>query len=181
MKYLVVADIHGSSLAANRMQEVMDKDQIDACLLLGDILYHGPRNDLPEGYDPKSVITSLNLMKEKIIAICGNCDSEVDQMVLEFPILASSNQFFLGERKVLLTHGHREGDQYKQCLKPGDIYISGHTHLPLVSKEDDIFVLNPGSLALPKGGNPESYGILDEQGFVIYDVDKNVLLTLEFK
>lgn len=181
MKFMVVGDIHGSILAANKIQEVMQKGDITACLILGDILYHGPRNPILEEYKPKEVVEILNRFKTKIIAVKGNCDSEVDQMVLEFPITSSSNQLFLKERKVLITHGHLTDIEYKEVLQKGDVLICGHSHLLQAEYNNDIYFLNAGSLSLPKEKNPCTYGILSEEGFIIYDKDNQEVKSIQFE
>ncbi|MFV0480113.1 MAG: phosphodiesterase [Anaerorhabdus sp.] len=172
MKWMVVGDIHGSISAANKIKEVLSNKEIKGCLLLGDILYHGPRNPILEEYNPKAVVDILNSMKEKVIAVRGNCDSEVDQMVLAFPMMSDMNQLFLQDKKVILTHGHLEGD-YSTILEKGDILIQGHTHILKAEKVGDYYLLNAGSLSLPKENNPRTYGILSDKEFVVLDIEDN--------
>ncbi len=179
MKYIVVGDLHGSINAAKKVhQKVMNKE-VDGVLLLGDILYHGPRNPIPTDYNPGEVSSLLNEIKNRVIAVCGNCDSEVDQMVLEFPIGSVVNQLFLGNRKVLMTHGHRMDDNM-EYLEEGDILITGHTHIVKADLEKGIYHLNAGSLTFPKQDNPKTYGILEETGFSIYTMEDECIKTLKF-
>ncbi len=181
MKYLVVSDLHGSLFPAKFIQKTIQEGQVDGCLILGDVLYHGPRNALPTDYDPQGVLSLLNTVSKKIIAVQGNCDSEVDQMVLEFPIMAKSNQLFLGNRKVFMTHGH-EGDlDCLAFLDVGDICLSGHTHIPTAKNHGKYYQLNPGSIAIPKGGYLASYGILDEDGFAVYTMDAQQICAIQFE
>ena len=106
MKWMIASDIHGSAFYCEKMLKAFEREQADKLLLLGDILYHGPRNDLPKGYAPKKVIELLNNIKEKILCVRGNCDAEVDQMVLEFPVLADYMLLFDGTCAIYATHGH---------------------------------------------------------------------------
>lgn len=179
MNYIVLSDIHG---AYDHLEQVLKqlKDD-DLILILGDILYHGPRNQVPASYDPKKVIALLNPYKERIMAVRGNCDGEVDQMVLEFPITADYNQFMLGNRKLFMSHGHIYSPEHLPALKAKDIFMYGHVHLPKAELTDGIYILNPGSLSLPKEENPASYGILNEEKFEIYDMKGNVIKSIYFE
>ena len=146
-------------------------------ILLGDLLYHGPRNDLPREYNPKQTYALLNILKESIICVKGNCDTEVDQMVLDFPILSDYSSLFLDElggKMIYISHGHHQ----KPPLKQGDILVSGHTHIPMATEQDGIFLVNPGSVAIPKGGFPPSYCIYKDKTFTIRDFDDNTLMKL---
>lgn len=171
MKYMFASDIHGSAYYCRKMLDVFERSGAERLILLGDILYHGPRNDLPRDYDPKQVLAMLNSYKEKIYAVRGNCDSEVDQMVLEFPIMADYALLALNGKTIYATHGHVYNESCPPPMQPGDILIYGHIHLPVARPMGDKFLLNPGSVSLPKGGNPPSYGILDGDEFTIYDFD----------
>ena len=162
MKLLVVSDIHGSLFYTKKMVEIMEKEEVDKVILLGDLYYHGPRNPLPKEYNPQAVIQLLNSIKDKIIAIRGNCDSEVDQMVLEFPIMADYNIIPLNNRKLMASHGHIYHEkQLPNSLVEGDIFIFGHIHIPVLEQKDGVYILNPGSATLPKENHPNSYGILE--------------------
>lgn len=180
MRYLVVSDIHGSSIAAEKIAQLLQTNEFDACLCLGDILYHGPRNPLPEGHDPKKVVEVLNQWSKKIIAIRGNCDSEVDQMVLNFPLLSNENQLMLGNRRLFMTHGHLNMIEDLTFLNQGDLYLFGHTHIPMASFDNSNYVLNPGSASLPKENYPRSYGVIDEEGFKVYSFDGKVIKEIQF-
>jgi len=162
MKYLIASDIHGSAKSAQEILRIFEAEQADYLLLLGDFLYHGPRNPLPEEYNPGLVADLLNAYKEKIIAVRGNCDSEVDQLLLQFPMMHDTNTLILQNRKVVLSHGHiYHPDNLPQNLASGDIFMSGHIHLPILETTNGITIFNPGSVSLPKENHPPTYGILD--------------------
>ncbi len=180
MKILVISDIHGSLKYTDLALKAFVDHQADQILALGDFLYHGPRNPLTENYSPAEVLVKLNKVKDKIIAVRGNCDSEVDQMVLEFDMFRDHQTFKLGDRTVYATHGHVASPDNLPNLEKGSIFISGHIHLPVAIEKEGIFILNPGSISLPKENNPNSYGILTEDGFTIYDFDSNILKTIIF-
>lgn len=181
MKYLVVSDIHGSLSGAEALEESFQYHNADAILSLGDILYHGPRNDLPEDYTPKKVIEIIKKYTEEIITVRGNCDGEVDEMVLGFPILSTTNYFFLGKHKVCMSHGHVFGPDHLPPLAKDDIFLSGHTHIPTAyQNENDIYLLNPGSISLPKENHPRSYAVLDETSFTIYKLDHTEYMHIDF-
>lgn len=173
MRYMFASDIHGSAYYCRKMLEAYGRSGAERLILLGDLLYHGPRNDLPRDYDPKQVIAMLNEYKNQIYAVRGNCDSEVDQMVLEFPIMADYGLLAFNGKTIYATHGHVYHEKALPPMRPGDVLIHGHTHLPVAEPMGDCFLLNPGSVSLPKGGNPESYGILDGAVFTIHDFGGN--------
>ena len=175
MKLMIASDIHGSRFFTERMLERYQAEEADKLLLLGDILYHGPRNDLPRGYDPKNVATLLNSVKKALLCVRGNCDAEVDQMVLEFPILADYAILWLEGRTVFATHGHHYGADDPPPLQKGSILLHGHTHLMAMEERDGYLYLNPGSVSLPKGGNPNSYMIFEKGVFTLKDLEGNVL------
>ncbi len=168
MKYLVISDIHGSLSGAQCMIDAFDHHNCSRILCLGDVLYHGPRNDLPEDYAPKKVIEIMNSKWHDICAVRGNCDAEVDQMVLQFALTADYQVFQLGQRRVFMSHGHVYGPDHLPKMEEGDIFLSGHTHIPTAIKTEGIYLLNPGSSALPKQNHPKSYAVLDEEGFTVY-------------
>lgn len=181
MKLLIASDIHGDFDSANRMIEIYQKEGCDKILLLGDILYHGPRNDLPNTYDPKAVISLLNENRNAILAVQGNCDTEVDQMVLDFPILADYCYLSLDGLSVLATHGHRYNMESFDCLRAEEILLHGHTHvLKCMEFGNHNYYLNPGSIALPKEGNPRSYMIYESRCFTIKDLEGNIILQKTF-
>lgn len=163
MKIMAASDIHGSSIWAARIVETFHKEKADKLLLLGDLLYHGPRNDLPEDYAPKEVIKILNAEKDNILAVRGNCDAEVDQMVLEFPIMAEYLWLESGGVMIFATHGHHMGpDNVPTFLKKGDILLCGHTHVTADEMIGDIRYMNPGSPSIPKNGTKPSYIIIED-------------------
>lgn len=175
MKLLVASDIHGSAYYCRRLVERSESESPDRVLLLGDILYHGPRNDLPRDYAPKEVIAMLNPMKNKLICVRGNCDTEVDQMVLDFPILADYAIVFAGHRLVYATHGHNYNMNHLPPLSKGDILLHGHTHIPTWTEfGDGNLCLNPGSVSIPKESSAHSYMLLTENGAVWKDIDGSV-------
>ncbi len=160
-KLMIASDIHGSAYYCKKMLEAFDREQADRLLLLGDILYHGPRNDLPKEYAPKEVIKMLNERKNRIFCVRGNCDTEVDQMVLEFPILADYAVLPVGDRLSYATHGHHFNLNALPPMQPGDILLHGHTHIPAWEPfGDGNLYLNPGSVSIPKAGSEHSYMIL---------------------
>ena len=166
MKLMIASDIHGSSYFCREMLAAFQKEQADRLLLLGDILYHGPRNDLPKEYSPKEVIRMLNERKDRIFCVRGNCDTEVDQMVLEFPILADYSVLTAGNRLIYATHGHHFNLDSLPPLQPGDILLHGHTHIPAWDHfGEENWYLNPGSVSIPKAGSPNSYMIMEESLF----------------
>ena len=165
MKWLIASDIHGDSACCKSLLEVFEKENADRLLLLGDLLYHGPRNDLPEGYDPKAVIALLNAEKEKIFCVRGNCEAEVDQMVLDFPVLADYCLLEAGKHLVFATHGHLFNLQSPPKIKPGDILLHGHTHVPAKDGSHGFWYLNPGSVSLPKENTPKSFMTLENDTF----------------
>ncbi len=167
MKLMFASDIHGSALYCERMLEAYRREDAERLCLLGDILYHGPRNDLPDGHDPKKVISLLNAEKTRILCVRGNCDTEVDQMVLEFPVLADYAVIFEGGRCFFLTHGHHYSPENLPPLNPGDVLINGHTHIYGAALAEGIHCLNGGSVSLPKMGNPRSYMIYEDGVFTV--------------
>ena len=164
MKILIASDLHGSAYWCRRLMEEIEKEQPDRIVLLGDLLYHGPRNDLPREYAPKQVIPMLSSLKEKILAVRGNCEAEVDQMVLPFPCLADFSQLYVDGRLMHLTHGHHQNPQNLPPLPQGSIFLYGHTHVKFDQVVDGIRCLNPGSLSIPKDGS-HSYLVYENGNF----------------
>ena len=171
MRWLIASDIHGSARWCEALIGAFSRERADRLLLLGDLLYHGPRNDLPEGYDPKRVIALLSSIGDRILCVRGNCDTEVDQMVLPFPILAEYALLQVGERLVFVTHGHHFNADSLPPLRPGDILLQGHTHVPECREKAGVTVMNPGSAAIPKEGSPHGYMTLEDGLFVWKDMD----------
>lgn len=158
MQWMIASDLHGSAYYARALVEAFAREGADRLVLLGDLLYHGPRNDLPREYAPKEVIPLLNGLGDRLLCVRGNCDSEVDQMVLTFPILADYAVLALGERLVYCTHGHVWNQENLPPLRPGDLLLHGHTHVPAWAPFGaGNLCLNPGSLSIPKEGSPHSY------------------------
>ena len=181
MKLMFASDIHGSAVYARKMKELYEREGAQKLILLGDLLYHGPRNDLPEGYAPKEVIALLNGMKDELLAVRGNCEAEVDQMVLEFPVMADYAVLWLEGRMVFLTHGHHYNEQNLPMLKKGDVLIHGHTHVRAAADRGDYFFLNPGSLSIPKGDGVHSYMVYEDGVLTTKDTDGRVLETLDIR
>ena len=174
MKWLIASDIHGSEFYCKEVLKAFDREQADRLLLLGDVLYHGPRNDLPLDYAPKKVIALLNERRDSILCVRGNCDAEVDQFVLEFPILADYAVIDLGSRLVYATHGHVYGELNPPPLRKGDILLCGHTHIPKCVEYKTYTYMNPGSASLPKEDSYHGYMILENGEFLWKDFDGNV-------
>ena len=170
MKIMIASDIHGAAGFCEKMLAAYDREQAEKLLLLGDILYHGPRNDLPEGYAPKEVLAMLNARKEEILCVRGNCDTEVDQMVLEFPILAEYCILYVGGRMIFATHGHVFHEKHLPMLKQGDILLHGHTHVPVCRETDWYLYVNPGSVSIPKEESWRGYMTLEDGLFTWKDL-----------
>ena len=153
MKLLIASDIHGSAHWCRKLMELAQREQPDKLILLGDLLYHGPRNDLPRDYAPKQVIPMLSQWQEKIVAVRGNCEAEVDQMVLPFPCMAEFTQLLADGKTFYLTHGHHSSPEQLPPLPEGSIFLSGHTHIKLDTVCSGIRCLNPGSVSIPKDGS----------------------------
>ena len=176
MKILICSDIHGDAECAKKTVDAFIDEGAERIIILGDILYHGPRNDLPGHYAPKEVIKLLNGIKDKITAICGNCDAEVDAMVLDFAINPGFIHTEFDGIPVMLTHGHKHNTEHPEELKKGEILLHGHTHVPKIEHFGDGNVyLNPGSVTLPKENNPRTYMIYSDGTFTVKDFDKNVI------
>ena len=165
MKWMIASDLHGSYYYAQQLQQAFEREQADRLLFLGDLLYHGPRNDLPRDYAPKQVIPLLNSLAPKLLCVRGNCDAEVDQMVLNFPVLADYAVLPVGQRLVYVTHGHVFNLNHLPPLAPGDILLHGHTHVPACEDCGDFMYLNPGSVSIPKENSPHSYMIFEDGVF----------------
>lgn len=174
MKILIASDIHGSSYYCKKLLDAYKAEKADRLLLLGDILYHGPRNDLPKEYDPKAVISMLNEMKNSIYCVRGNCDTEVDQMVLEFPIMAEYITVFAGKRAIFATHGHNFNESRLPPLHSGDILLHGHTHVPKCIEHEDYVYCNPGSVSIPKEGSSHGYMILEDDALIWKTLDGEI-------
>ena len=175
MKLMIASDIHGSYFYCKKMLEAFHAEKADRLLILGDILYHGPRNDLPEEYAPKKVIPALNEIKDKLLCVRGNCDTEVDQMVLTFPILADYCIIECGKKTVFATHGHRFSETTPPPMPAGSILLGGHTHVPKCTEYDTYTYMNPGSVSIPKENSHHGYMIYENDTFLWKDFDGNVI------
>ena len=171
MKWMIASDLHGSAYYCRKMLEAFEREGADRLFLLGDLLYHGPRNDLPREYAPKEVIPLLNEKKEKLLCVRGNCDAEVDQMVLEFLVLADYAVLPVGQRLIYATHGHIYHVKNLPPLAPGDVLLHGHTHVPAWTEfgQGNLY-LNPGSVSIPKENSPHSCMMLEDGQFTWLDV-----------
>ena len=178
MKFIIASDIHGDINSTNLILSILEEEKADKLILLGDVLYHGPRNDLPSGYNPKKVISALNEVKDKIICVRGNCDAEVDQMVLDFPIMNNFRYIEADGLRIFATHGHHFNQDTPPKMSPGEILIHGHTHVPKCEKFGDNYCLNPGSISIPKGGYRPSYMIYDNRCFTIKYFESDVIFKL---
>lgn len=174
MKWMIASDIHGSEYYCRQLLEAFDREKADRLLLLGDILYHGPRNDLPKDYAPKKVIELLNERRESLLCVRGNCDTEVDQMVLSFPILADYCVIAEGEALIYATHGHVYNEKNLLPMKKGDILLHGHTHVPKCVEHETYVYMNPGSVSIPKEESWHGYMTLEQGCFEWKDMDGNI-------
>ena len=172
MKIMIASDIHGSAYYCRQLLAAFDREDADRLLLLGDILYHGPRNDLPKEYAPKEVIALLNERKQRIFCVRGNCEAEVDQMVLQFPVMADYCILPVGDRLIYATHGHNHNLKALPPLQSGDILLHGHTHIPAWEAfGEGNFYFNPGSVSIPKEGSAHGYMLLEGSCLVWKDLD----------
>jgi len=171
MKLFFISDIHGSLYCLKQVLNRYIDEGASHIVILGDELYHGPRNPLPRDYNPKEVAALLNAHSDRIIAVRGNCDCEVDEMVLAFPMAAAYSSVLYNGKRLFLTHGHIYNEENMPKLCEGDVFFYGHTHIPKAEKSNGITIINPGSISLPKEGNPNTYGILEENIFTIKRLD----------
>ena len=179
MKLLIASDLHGSYVAARELDRRVQEEAPDRIVLLGDLLYHGPRNDLPASYAPKKVVPILNSWAERVLAVRGNCDAEVDQMVLDFPC-RSDNAIFEADLHLLyLTHGHLLGmtPEDPPRLARGSAFLSGHTHVKILELRDGVLFVNPGSVGIPKDGRA-SYAVYEREEFRLKALDGTTLAEL---
>ena len=180
MKLLIASDIHGSAFYCEKLMDAIRREKTDRILLLGDLLYHGPRNDLPAGYAPKEVISMLNGLKQKLLCVRGNCEAEVDQMVLNFPVLADYAWLEIDGQRIFATHGHHFGEDNPPPLSKGDVLLCGHTHVPACREHDGWIYLNPGSVSIPKENSHHSYMILENQNFIWKTLDGEIVNSVSF-
>ena len=178
MKVVILSDIHGSSYYVKRIEEIVEKENPEKVILLGDLYYHGPRNDLSQEYNPMKVAEVLNSMKEKLMVVKGNCDAEVDEMISEFKfedhILTEING-----KKIYFTHGHKYNIEVIP-YEDFEILIYGHIHQGFIEEKEGYLFANPGSISLPKGGTRHSYLVLDQEGLILKDVDGEIIQEYKF-
>ena len=181
MKLLICSDIHGDFDCCSKIVSVFKSGNYEKLVILGDVLYHGPRNDLPNGYQPKKVIELLNEISDHILAVRGNCDTEVDQMVLNFPVLSDYSLIYADGLRIYATHGHKFNTQTVTKMQKGDILLHGHTHIPVFEEfgNNNVYI-NPGSVSIPKGGYPKTYIDYCDGEFSIVDFDGNVIMKRNF-
>ena len=165
MKIIIASDIHGSAYWCRQLIEVFHAEKADRLALLGDILYHGPRNALPAEYDPPKTAELLNAIRDRIICVRGNCDAEVDQWMLDFPMMADYSALAMPSRMIYLTHGHVYGKNHFPGLGKNDIVLSGQTHIPVYTPCEEGMFFNPGSVAIPKEGSKNGYMLLEDGVF----------------
>lgn len=175
MKYLVCSDIHGSIESAEFIIKKYQELNCDKIICLGDVLYHGPRNDIPENYNPKKVVEVLNEHYSRIVCLKGNCDAEVDEMVLNFR-LEKSISGFVNDKICHLEHGHK----IKELSTNSNLVFYGHTHIPFIKEVQDVIVVNPGSITIPKDGNKRTYAVWDKHSITIYDMEDNIISHIEY-
>ena len=164
MKLLIASDIHGDAMCCQALLDAFKRENAEKILILGDILYHGPRNDLPEGYAPKKVIEMLNAVADKLICVRGNCEAEVDQMVLNFPVMSTTACVLdtATNISIYMSHGHVYSPDNLPPIPEGSVFLSGHTHVLMAEKRNGVLCVNPGSVSLPKNGNPKSYAVYED-------------------
>ena len=179
MKWMIASDIHGSAYYCEKMLVRYKEEKAERLILLGDLLYHGPRNDLPKDYAPKKVIEMLNANSESLICVRGNCEAEVDQMVLNFPVMADYALLNYGKQVIFITHGHVYNTENLPSIKNGDVLLHGHTHIRTMEDMGNYFYVNPGSVSLPKENQINSYATFEEGIFYTKDLDGNILEALE--
>ena len=171
-RFMIASDLHGDAVSAEKLIARYRESGAQRLILLGDLLYHGPRNDLPAAYAPKRVIELLNGMAEELLCVRGNCDTEVDAMVLKFPILADYAYVTNGDVSVFATHGHKFDRYAPPPLGRGEILLHGHTHVSGAWKfGEDNLCLNPGSVSIPKEDTPRGFIIWEGRRFDFYALD----------
>jgi len=171
MKLMIASDIHGSARWCRAMLDACRAEGADRLLLLGDLLYHGPRNDLPDEYAPKQVIAMLNEISGQLLCVRGNCEAEVDQMVLSFPVMADYCALMWEGHVIYVTHGHLHGESNPPPMGDGGILLCGHTHIPACNRHETFTYLNPGSVSIPKNGSAHSYAVLEGNTMVWKDLE----------
>ncbi len=183
MIYLIASDLHGSAIRTEQLVERFHEEKADRLLLLGDILYHGPRNPLPDGHGPQRVAELLNELADRIICVRGNCDAEIDQMLLDFPLIEGFTMIYDGKRTVFLTHGHHYNEQaLPSSAQPGDLLIHGHTHIKDAHRgAGGVYIVNPGSTSSPKDDSFGSYAVYDGSRVTLKRLDGEIIRTLDLE
>ncbi len=171
MKLMIASDIHGSARWCRAMLDAYRAEGADRLLLLGDLLYHGPRNDLPDEYAPKRVIAMLNEVRDELLCVRGNCEAEVDQMVLSFPVMADYCALMWDGHVIYATHGHVHGEDNPPPMGGHGVLLCGHTHIPCCHRHETFTYLNPGSVSIPKNGSAHSYAILEGDVMIWKDLE----------
>lgn len=173
MKYLVFSDIHGSEFYAKKIEELVNKENPDKVILLGDLYYHGPRNSFPEEYNPKNVCIILNNMKDKLFCVKGNCDAEVDEMISDFEFM-SNLEIEIGNKQFFFTHGHKFNIDNEPDVN-FDVLVYGHFHTGFIKEKDGKIFVNAGSISLPKNGTPNSFLVITDEEILLKDIDENII------
>ena len=181
MKFMIASDIHGSAYWCEKMLCAFEKEGADRLVLLGDLLYHGPRNDLPKDYAPKKVIEMLNARKDDILCVRGNCEAEVDQMVLNFPVLAEYAIICAEGSEIFATHGHKFNEDNLPPLKNGTVLLCGHTHIPACNVHENYVYMNPGSVSIPKNNSANGYMMLENSRFLWKNFEGEILNSFELR
>ncbi len=181
MKIMVFSDIHGSLYYTKKVVERIQKEAPDHIMILGDVLYHGPRNPLPKEYDPLEVVKQLNPYIDKTIGVRGNCDAEIDVQLLGYGGNQDMRLVTFNNRSFFMTHGHIYHPDDHPVLDQGTVFVYGHTHLYQAEIKDGIYYFNPGSVSIPKGGNPPSYGVIDDDDLVVKDLNGIVLISCKLQ
>ncbi len=179
MRMLVFGDIHGCLPTARLVRELVERHRSETVILLGDLLYHGPRNPIPEGYDPAATANVLGSLPVRIIAVTGNCDSEVDKSLLPFPLAPDFAWLMVDGLRIFATHGHVHTPDALPRLGEGDVFLYGHTHIPQAHMRDGIALCNPGSLTFPKEDHPAAYGLFEFGAFTVFTAEGETYLRLE--
>lgn len=176
MKYLIISDIHGASAPVKKALFYFNELHCDKLIILGDILYHGPRNPIPSDYNPQEVVALLNSLKEQIIAVRGNCEAEVDQMLLQFPCMSDYGMIVDNDRTIFATHGHLFNPTQLPALPKDSLFLYGHTHLWELEKRVDFTVCNPGSITLPKENRPATFAVYEDGVLSVRTLEENLIL-----
>lgn len=181
MKIFLISDIHGSVFYLKEALKRYKEEAADYIVILGDELYHGARNPLPEQYNPQETAKLLNEYADRIIAVRGNCDSEVDELVLNYPIMSTYSTILYRGRRLFLTHGHIYNEDNLPPLSKGDVFMYGHIHIPIAKKHEGLYIINPGSITFPKNGSVNSYAILEVDRITIKDLSGNEIKSINLE